>query len=163
MSTQTIEDRHQEIWNHISEIKTGMLTTVDGDELRSRPMQVVQNSYEGVLWFFTSASSAKVFEASRHGEVNVTFVDPDQEIYISLSGTAELSRDQERIDALWNKAVELWFPNGKNGNVALLKIDIHQGEKWSSKEGALKKMYEMAKAAVTDSTPDIGKNEKFNQ
>lgn len=163
MSKDTIEEKHHEIWEVIKTIKTGMLTTRDGENFRSRPMQLVQKAYEGTIWFFTSGQSAKVFEAMNNPEVNVTFAHPDQNEYISLSGIASISRDRERIDAMWSKGVEIWFPEGKNDDVALLKIDVYMGERWSAKDGTLKKAYEFAKAALTGSTPDIGKNEKFAQ
>ena len=163
MSNDTIEEKHHEIWEAIKDIETGMFTTQDGEKLRSRPMQLVQKAYEGTLWFFTSGHSAKVLEAMDNPEVNVTFANPEENEYISLSGIAGVSHDRERIGSMWNKAVEIWFPKEERGDVALLKIDIYMGERWSSKDGTLKKAFEFAKAAITDSTPDIGNNEKFAQ
>lgn len=160
----TIEEKHNEIWELIQASKVGMLTTIDGNTLRARPMYVVQKAYEGDLWFFTEKSSAKVYEALRNRRVNLTFTNVEEDIFLSLSGEASIDNDPERIEALWSKAVDLWFPGGKNnGDITLLKVDVTEGESWTINESGLKRIYEMAKAAITSGTPDLGTNEKFKQ
>lgn len=160
----TIEEKHREIWTLIEKARVGMLTTEDGGDLRARPMTVVQKGYEGTLWFLTLRSSEKVFETLREQRVCVTFAHPDDRSFVSLSGIATLSSDQKRIDELWSKGVDLWFPKDRdNDQVVLLKIDVYKGESWTVKEGGIKKMFEVAKAAITGSTPDIGQNDKFEE
>ena len=62
----------------IKDIKFAMLTTVEDDgSLRSRPMATQQAEFDGDLWFFTGASSAKVGEVQRDRQVNVSYVDTD--------------------------------------------------------------------------------------
>ena len=160
----TIEEKHREIWYIMEKARVGMLTTKDGDDLRARPMTVVQKGYEGELWFLTLRSAEKVFETMREQRVCVSFANTDDNSFVSLSGVATLSHDQERIDELWSKGVDLWFPKEQESDqVALLKIEVHKGETWTVKEGGLKKIYEVAKASVTGSRPNIGQNEKFEE
>ncbi len=160
----TIEEKHREIWHIMEKARVGMLTTRDGDDLRARPMTVVQKGYEGTIWFLTMRSTEKVFETMREQRVCVSFAHPDDNSFLSLSGMATLDNDQNLIDKLWSKGVDLWFPKERdNDQVVLLKIDVYKGETWMVKEGGLKKMYEVAKAAVTKSPPNIGQNEKFEE
>ncbi|XKH01572.1 pyridoxamine 5'-phosphate oxidase family protein [Marinobacter nauticus] len=42
-------EHKQKIWKLIRDIKACMLTTRHGDELRSRPMVLVQDEYDGTL------------------------------------------------------------------------------------------------------------------
>lgn len=155
------QEHKQKIWGFIKDIKIGMLTTQDGKELRARPMHIVQDDYDGTLWFFTKASAHKVDETQDKHQVCVTFTDND--VQVSLSGYAVLSRDQNLIDEFWNPYAEAWFEGGKNDpDVALLEIKITQGEHWKE-ESKIKELYEVAKANLTNSkTPDMGENEKFN-
>ena len=39
-------EHKQKIWNLIKDVRNGMLTTRHGDELRSRPMALVQDEWE---------------------------------------------------------------------------------------------------------------------
>ncbi len=157
-------EHKQLIWNLIKEIKVGMLVTDDGDEgvLRGRPMHLVQDEYDGTLYFFTPKDSSKVFEIKDHRNVCITFSNPDDQIYVSLSGKAHLTQDKELIDRYWNTWAEAWFEEGREDpNVAVLEVKINKGEHWDADENGLVQAFEMAKANVTDSTPDIGENVKF--
>src|SRR6185503_10232693 len=94
----------------IKEIDLCMLTTVDeSDELHSRPMSLNGDVDEdGNLWFFTSSTSHKASEIERTPNVNVSFVDTDSQQYVSISGTAELVRDRNKIKQLWKPVLKAW-------------------------------------------------------
>ncbi|MEJ2005328.1 MAG: pyridoxamine 5'-phosphate oxidase family protein [Cyclobacteriaceae bacterium] len=157
-------EHKQFIWNLIEKIKVGMLVTEDEDEsvLRGRPMHLVQDAYDGTLFFYTSKKSSKVFEIRDNRDVCITFSDPDNQVYVSLSGKAQLTQDRELIDRYWNPWAEAWFENGKQDpDVAVLKIKISKGEHWDADENKLIQAIEIAKSNVTSSTPDLGDNEKF--
>lgn len=157
---------HKElIWNLIKGIKVGMLVThdVDHESLRARPMQLVQNAYDGTLYFYTSRKAAKVFEIQEERDVCVTFAEPDDDIYVSLSGRARLSDDPELIDRYWSPQVAAWFENGRdNEDLGILSIKISSGEHWDARSNKLVQLFGVAKANVRKSeTPDPGENEKF--
>lgn len=156
------QEHKQKIWNLIKEIKVGMLCTQVGTALHSRPMHLVQNSYDGHIWFFTSFNSEKVFELNRDNQVNLNFADIKSETFVSLSGKARLSKDRQKIDELWNSFVGVWFPEGKSSSdVALIDLHVYAGEHWDSASSKLIQIYEIAKASVTHTMPDMGENEKF--
>ncbi len=157
-------EHKQFIWNLIKEIKVGMLVTEDDDEnvLRGRPMHLVQDAYDGTLYFYTSKNASKVYEIKDHRDVCITFSDPGDQVYVSLSGKAHLTQDRELIDRYWNPWAEAWFENGKeDADVAMLQVKINKGEHWDADESKLVQAIEIAKANVTESTPDLGENEKF--
>jgi Uncharacterized stress protein (general stress protein 26) len=78
------------------------LTTMAEDGfLRSRPMSTNGNvEFDGDIWFFTYGNTHKVIEARKHS-VNVSFADIKNQTYVSISGTAELVRDKDKIKELW--------------------------------------------------------------
>jgi general stress protein 26 len=87
----------------IKNIRIAMLTTVEEDgSLRSRPMAAPQMAFQGELWFFTSANAPKVAESRQHRQVNVSFADPERQDYVSISGTASLERDRQKMEKLWS-------------------------------------------------------------
>src|SRR5678816_4814186 len=96
---QTQDDDLQKLRELVKDIDFCMLTTVDekGD-LHSRPMSSNGDIDDnGDIWFFTNASSHKVTEIQKLPKVNVSFADPDDQRYVSVSGTAQLVRDLSLI------------------------------------------------------------------
>ena len=159
----TSPEHKQKIWELINDIKVGMLVTLDGEVPRARPMHLVQDAYDGTLWFFTRRSAEKVSETERDHDVCLTFSDQEEGVYVSLSGKANLSTDQELIDKYWNPFIAAWFPEGKDDpDVVLLEVQVQMGEHWKADKSKVFQLYEFAKANLRkDETPDLGENEKF--
>ena len=126
-------------------------------------MYLVQDAYDNTLYFYTSKKDAKVFEIKEDREVCIAFANPEDSIYVSLTGKAQLTEDKELIDKYWNPMVAAWFENGKDDpDLGMLKIKIEKGEHWDSKENKLVQAFELTKANVLESTtPEIGDHEKF--
>jgi general stress protein 26 len=121
----------------IHRMKIGMLTTLEDDgSLRSRPMAAVDRDFDGTLWFFTDVDTAKVHEVERQRRVNVAFAHPDQQQYLSLSGTATVLRDHRLFEEFWNPMLKTWFPEGlEDGKLALIRVDALSAEYWDSASG----------------------------
>ncbi|MHA7128682.1 pyridoxamine 5'-phosphate oxidase family protein [Algoriphagus namhaensis] len=157
-------EHKQLIWNIIKEIKVGMLVTIDGEEkaLRGRPMSLVQEEYDGSLYFFTSKEDAKWYEVAENRNVCLTFSNSKDQTYVSLSGQAKLTDNAELIDRYWNDWVAAWFPKGKQDpSLAMLEVKISSGEHWVNDENKLTQFYKLVKATVNEEQPEIGENEKF--
>ncbi len=114
------------------QIRVGMLTTVEGDEsLHSRPMVTRQFDADGVLWFFTYESSHKVDEVTRHCNVNISYAEPRDSLYVSITGHAETVTDRKKLAELWDDSLTTWFPQGlKEPDIALLRVTIDHAEFW---------------------------------
>ena len=148
----------------IKGISFAMLTTVDEDgSLRSRPMQTQEAEFNGELWFFTSASSAKVGEVQSDQRVNVSYSDPDDNRYVSLSGTASLVRDREKIKELWKPVLKAWFPKGlEDPDLALLRVKVEKAEYWDSPSSKMVQLAGFLKAIATGKRLEYaGENEKL--
>ena len=138
-----------------------MLTTEDADGvLRSRPMATQRVEFEGDLWFFTSASSKKVREAATHNEVNLSYVDPGSNKYVSVSGSASLVRDPAKARELWNPIYKAWFPKGLEDPIlALLKVEVNKAEYWDSPSSTMVQLAGFLKAVATGQTYQPGPGE----
>jgi general stress protein 26 len=148
----------------IKGISIAMLTTRDDDgTLRSRPMQTQDQEFDGTLWFFTQASSHKVLEIDHEHQVNLSYAQPDDNRYVSVSGTATLVRDRARIDELWSPVLKAWFPKGKDDpEVALLRVDVTKAEYWDAPNSTIVKLVGFTKAILTGKEYWPGENEKLN-
>jgi general stress protein 26 len=117
----------------VRQMKVGMLTTVEADgSLRSRPLETVEVDAEGRLWFFTQAHSPKSVrvEAADH-QVSLSYADPRDEDFASISGTARVVRDEDKMRRLWRSDLGRWFPRGLDDpDLALLEVRIDKAEYW---------------------------------
>ena len=139
-----------------------MVTTFDDDTLRSRPMHIVQESFDGVLYFFAPNDGSIVSEAVDYREVGIAFSDRQSGTYLSLSGNAQLSNNKEKFDELWNDDMDLLFPKGKDGGeAALLAVEIYQGESWSAHKG-LSRFHERLRAHTDKKPAHMSTNDKYN-
>jgi general stress protein 26 len=142
----------------ISAAKVAVLTTTaQNGELHSRPLAALDHTFEGSLWFFTADPSPKTDDIARSAEVNVAYADGKG--YLSIAGTASVEHNPTRIDQLWTPMAEAWFEEGRSDpSVALLRVDATSAEYWSVDKPGVVRAFEIAKAVVTKSQPDVGEN-----
>lgn len=161
---QTLKaDELEKLKDKIKDIRIAMLTTLEADgDFHTRPMATQDMDADGTMWFFTYDDSNKVEEIRQHERVGLSFSDPGSELYISVTGTAQVVKDQAKINELWSDVLKTWFPNGKDDpNVSLLKVSIHAGEYWDRPGGKMMTLFEMAKGYLTGATDKSGRDEKF--
>jgi general stress protein 26 len=111
----------------IRQMKVGMLTTIEPDgSLRSRPLQTLEVDAAGRLWFFSQVEAAG-------SQVNLSYADPRDEDFASISGTARVVRDRDKMKALWTRELEPWFPGGLDDpDLHLLEVRIDKAEYWDA-------------------------------
>ena len=163
-ATQRREDDLQKLRELVKDIDFCMLTTVDeAGDLHSRPMSSNgEIDPDGDIWFFTNASSHKVSEIARLPKVNVSFADTENQRYVSVSGTGQLVRDQQKIEELWKPEFKIWFPKGTDDpDIALLKVSLEKAEYWDSPSSTIGYALSFVSSLVTGKEPDMGENKKI--
>lgn len=148
----------------IKGIKTAMLTTIDDHgALRSRPMGTMEVDDSHDLWFFTQLDSPKVAEIAREMQVNVSYSDPGDNRYVSVSGLAQTIRDRAKIKELWKPAYVAFFPEGVDDpNLALLRVTAYDAEYWTGPTNFLGKALRFTVAAIRRDPAPLGENAKLH-
>jgi general stress protein 26 len=155
----------KQLRDKIAGVKFGMFTTRDADgTLSSRPMTSQQVDDAGQIWFFTSDKTDFVRHLSEHPEVNVSFSAPDDSLYVSIAGHAEMVRDRAKTDELWNPMVAAWFDGGRDDpHLALIRVQMASAEYWDTHSSKMTQLYALAKAALTGKAPrDPGEHKKIS-
>jgi len=163
--TQNRSQSLEKLRELVKDIDFCMLTTIDEEgDPHSRPMSSNGDiDPNGDLWFFTQASSHKVNEVASSPKVNVSFADPDNQRYVSVTGVAQLVRDREKIDELWRPEFKMWFPKGKDDpEVALLCVSLEKGEYWDSPSSTIGYALSFVSSLITGKKPDLGENQKVS-
>jgi general stress protein 26 len=152
----------QKLADLIDATRIGMLTTEEPDgTLRSRPLATLQMDSAGKLWFFTALSSGKVGEIDQHRKVNLSYANVDKQEYVSICGHARLFRDPEKMQELWTRWVEPWFPDGlEDPDLGLLEVSVDEAEYWDAPATKTQRLFGLAKALSTGSTDQLGEHAK---
>jgi general stress protein 26 len=140
-----------DLWKKIGDVKIGMFTTTDeAGQLSSRPMTTREIDDDGVLWFFVSLHSDVSRELSERPLVNVSFSEPKNGFYASLSGQATLIEDRALYAKLWRPLDKAWFSCGVDDpNLALIRFDVHIAEYWDSASSRMVQLIKVMTAAMT--------------
>jgi general stress protein 26 len=163
MANDDPDQNTKHLFELIASFSTAMLVThaLDGS-LRARPLSVAKPHGDGRVYFSTSIDSPKVLELDADPRVVITFQDGGR--YVSLSGTAEISRDRALVDALWSELWKVWFPGGKDDpTLAIIAVTPSEGEYWDQTGLAgMRYFFRSAKGYLTGTKPADGADSQQN-
>ncbi|PWN47468.1 hypothetical protein IE53DRAFT_390402 [Violaceomyces palustris] len=149
----------------VEKVGTGMLTTRSPDgKLASRAMKPATT--DGLVFsFFFNKDSGKMDDVEVDPQVNVSYHDAKTTDWVSISGTAKVNDDREKVKKHWSSSLKAWFDDRKDGKhtgdendprVALM--DVYPSEiRYFKADGKLKYLAETAKAAVSGGVASPGK------
>ena len=159
----TPREQRAKVTELVRDARICMLTTMTADGRHvSRPMALQDAEFDGDLWFFAYADSAKARQIHLHPQVNVSFANQKSNAWVSITGTATEHRDLSEAQDLWNPFLKAWFPDGLDTpGLALLKVRATSAEYWESAHSSrVITLLGYVKAAVTGRTPDPGDNQE---
>lgn len=165
-------DKIDELWDLLDEFRFAMLTTVDktmdggetdhGAEMRARPMASHLDREKGLIHFMSKRTDDKVEEIHDEDDVCLSYMRPDDQLYISVTGRATVSTDRALIERLWDVGAEAWFSGDKKtADVAVITVHPRHAEYWHNDQTAVRRAFEFAKGIVTDVPPEMGDNAKL--
>ena len=130
MAEKTEQEQRETVKQLVKDARIAMLTTMTGDGRHvSRPMALQDVEFDGDLWFFTYTDSDLVSQVTANPQVNVSFSDPKQQAWVSISGTASRVDDRAKAEELWNPMLKAWFPDGLDTpNLTLVKVHAESAE-----------------------------------
>lgn len=152
-------DEIARVWEMMEKISICMLTTKDGEELRSRPMGAYLRREENMIYFLADARRHKDEEIKRSPNVCLAFANASDQKYVSVTGRATVSNDRAKIKELFGTPAKAWWDSPDDPNIRVLKVAPNDAEYWDS-PGTIVSTIKMAAAAVTGTRPDMGDNRK---
>jgi general stress protein 26 len=150
----------------IEDIEVAMLVTRQANgHLRARAMANQKPADGADLWFVTADGSAKLADVAHDPHVNLSYYKDKTREWISVSGTAVISRDRATVRTLYAPDWKMWF--GDEGDprhgtpddprMVLIGVTIHAAEFLEVNKPRPILLYEMAKGWLRDQEPDLGK------
>ncbi|MFN2384762.1 MAG: pyridoxamine 5'-phosphate oxidase family protein [Thermoanaerobaculia bacterium] len=154
----------EELWELVDGIETAMMTTVGRDGmLVSRPMATQKRAGGADFWFAT-LRSPKVEELEADPRVNLSYYRDRTREWVSVSGTAEISKDRAKIRELYAPDWKVWFPDEggkKDGGpddprIVLIGIHARSAQYMTVDKPQPVVFFEFLKGMVTGKAPDFG-------
>jgi general stress protein 26 len=148
------------VWDIIEKARVGMLTTRFADGLRARPLEPRPDRDEGLIYFVTDVRGAKDDEIEAAPEVCFIIIDHDDKAFLSITGRAEVCRDEDKAAAIWKKTDNMWWHGPTDPNVRVLRLVPDRAELWDGPASSAAAAFEFAKARITGKKPNLGENRK---
>jgi general stress protein 26 len=145
------------LWTEIEDTRFGMLATVDHIREHFHPMTAFCEPESGQIWFYTHSDSVLAVAAQGGAEAMFVFVSLDRELQASIHGELHTTLDQIHRDKFWSSTVSAWFSKGKDDpSLTMLCLDCRETIVWISDVAGVKLRWEIARANLTGSEPQIG-------
>jgi len=148
------------VWDILDGHSIGMLSTQFSGGLRARPLDARPDRDAGAIFFVTDVRGHKDDEIAAAPDVCFVVTVPKDNVYLSITGRATVTRDPGKIRQIWKKLDEMWWSGPEDPNTRLLKIEPIAAELWDGPSNELVTAYEFAKAKMTGEKPLLGENRK---
>ncbi len=159
-----LQRKLDDLYELIDGIEVAMMTTRRADgQLVSRAMQTQERRAQADLWFVTDVESHKLEELAHDPHVNLAYYKDRTREWVSVSGTAVLTRDRDLVRGLYKPDWKAWFADQggeRNGGpddprIALILVEA-QSVVYSKKDRpALVAAFQIAKAMVGGGAPKV--------
>ncbi|WP_126974361.1 pyridoxamine 5'-phosphate oxidase family protein [Gynurincola endophyticus] len=167
MSTENLHDQAavDKLKEMIDKIDIGMLCSniAGSDYVHAVPMSRQEVDEQGNIWFLFSSESETYHNLQQNDKVSVLYSDIKGYNFLSINGTAEVSRDEARIEKYWNKMIEAWFERGKEDpRIRVLKVTPAEAHYWDNKSNKLVTFFKIAASALSGQKVDVGRKGDLN-
>jgi len=138
----------------LDDFDTGMLATrTPYGHISTRPMKLQPPRADRALWMVTSRETSTAQNIKDSSHVNLSFRRSSDQAWISIAATAKLNLNKDKIKSLWDESWDIWVESPEEA--ALIELEPFNIDFWEPEMGKLGRLLELAKAHVTDSTPNL--------
>ena len=160
MNEQQIQDR---VWQIIEHVHICMFVTHSRNGLRARPLDARADREGGLIYFLTDMRGTKDNEVIKDEHVCMTFLDPKEKAYLSITGKATIVKDADLAKTYWRKGDEVWWPQREyDPNLLVVRVIPEVAELWDGPASSNVASLEFALARATGTKPNLGENRKVS-
>ena len=149
------ETPKEQLYDVLESLKAGMLR-LEGSKLHSPPMAPQLAREEGRLIFFTEKDSELSKAMTGDDTAHFTIIGEDQDYHACMCGPVTKTTSPHIVKEYWSPIVGAWFEGPEDPRLAVLVMSLKDASVWASTDSSLKFGWEIAKAHITSSKPDVG-------
>ncbi|TGZ78157.1 protein bli-3 [Ascodesmis nigricans] len=162
----SLKQKVEDLVEFVEGLKYGMLTThqTDTGMLVSRCMAIAAKENGVDLLFHTNTETGKTDEIKSDQHVNVAFIKPSTGDWASISGTATIETDREKVKKYYSQQLKTWVGDLGDGihdgsandpRIGIIKVSMVTATYSLAKGTAVSRGIEMAKGAVTGKAASV--------
>ncbi len=126
-----------------------------GKAFSTRPMAPEKIDDQGHFWFLSANDSHKNEELEIDPHVQLLFQGSGYSDFLTLYGTARISKDKSKIEELWDPMMKTWFTEGKDDpRITVIEVIPTEGYYWDTKHGMAVAMFKRVVGAIKGETLD---------
>jgi len=132
-------------------------THLDQQPFQTRPMGTQKVDEDGTFWFLSAEESDKNQEIKQDDKVQLIYSKPSDTHFMTVYGTASVSKDKKKIEELWNPFAKAWFKEGKDDpRLTVISVKPESAYYWDTKFGKMVTLLAIAYSTVTSKEIDAG-------
>ncbi len=109
-----------------------------GEPFSTRPMSVQKIDDDGTLWFLSPIDSHKNEHLLADSSAQLLFKGSDYSDFLSIYGNAHVSRNEQKIEELWEPILKTWFTEGKDDpRITVIEFKPESGYYWDTKHAQI--------------------------
>lgn len=165
MSTENLnkEQSQEKLRDLVDDIKVAMMVTgLEKQPINAIPMTTKKVDEKGNIWFISMGSSEHNSNLAANPQVNLLYSDPNDMEFMSLFGTAEITKDRSVLEDLYNPRTDNWFDGPDDPNLTAIKVKPQEAYYWDTKTNKYITLLKMGVGAITGDNKDIGEKGKLN-
>jgi general stress protein 26 len=144
------------LWTELEGVRAGMLG-VEGSSDHMQPMAHHVDRAGGRLWFLTKRDTELAEHVATGARAHFVIISKSHDFHACMSGTIAEDHNEAFLDKLWNPVVASWYEQGRDDpQLMMLAMTLEDADIWASTSSSLAFAWEVAKANLTQSTPDVG-------
>jgi general stress protein 26 len=133
----------------VREINVSMFCTSGSFPLKVRPMATQKVDDDGNFWFLSLSGSDKNLEINDKDIVQLIY--GNNSLFMTITGSANITRDKQKINELWDDFAEVWFKGKKNDpQMTAIRITPQTAYYWDTLQS---KMVTLLKIAFSNTKP----------
>ncbi|WP_312159567.1 pyridoxamine 5'-phosphate oxidase family protein [Acinetobacter sp.] len=153
----TDNQNREKLWKLIKGVRFTMIShTTDSQEIHSQPMTMLNTEHmnENKNLYFILKDTNDLVKAINSGRnhIGLSFAEPADSVYVSMSAHAQISTDAALIEKLWNPWAENWFEGKTDPSVRVLVAEAISAEYWNVTDNKVTQLFKVLKGSLSGKT-----------
>ncbi|MGE8558404.1 MULTISPECIES: pyridoxamine 5'-phosphate oxidase family protein [unclassified Acinetobacter] len=153
----TDNQNREKLWKLIKGVRFTMIShTTDSQEIHSQPMTMLNTEHmnENKNLYFILKDTNDLVKAINSGRnhIGLSFAEPADSVYVSMSAHAQISTDAALIEKLWNPWAENWFEGKNDPSVRVLVAEAISAEYWNVTDNKVTQLFKVLKGSLSGKT-----------
>lgn len=150
------------IWEVVEKARVCMIATEFADGLRVRPMEALPERDANAICFLMDRRGLREDDIEVYPEVYMTFVYPNENVYLALTGEAFAVNDRDYVSALWDRQQDGWLSGPDDPNLLLVRVELWRADMWDGPANCAIADFQFAKARLFGMRANLGESRRVS-